>query len=301
MRRALWKISVQASPRNEEAFAQVLEARGGPAVIDADLRKKRTTVSVYLPIKPDWSKTARLRLIQDLVEAAAESEPERVRVTLQRLAPEDWTESWKRHFKPLEIGKRLRIRPSWRRPRLRPGQVEVVLDPGMSFGTGQHPTTSFCLSELVRQYRPGRALSLLDIGTGSGILAIAAAKLGYQPVEATDFDQDAIRVAKANAGVNAVARQIRFKCQDLSKTPLYSTRRYWVVCANLMADLLQAQKPRILARLQPGGLLVLAGILNPEFPGLRRSYEAAGLRLVRSRVQGEWRSGSFQAGNAAPL
>lgn len=293
-RSVLWKLSVATSAQAEQAVAEHLAARyGQPAVVYTDLEKGQTNVAVYLQTKPDWSSAARACLTKELRRFEVRSKVASAKITLERLRPEDWTEAWKHHFKPLEIGARLWIRPSWSPSRTRHGQVEVILDPGMSFGTGQHPTTSFCLGEVARRCRPGQTLSLLDIGTGSGILAIAAAKLGYQPVEALDLDPESIRIARANARINKVAKTIQFRCQDLATTTPRSPRRYSVVCANLMAELLQDQRDRILARLHPHGLLVLAGILKTEFSRLQRTYEEGGLRLVKSRTEREWRSGSF--------
>ena len=130
----------------------------------------------------------------------------------------DWAESWKRHFQPIEIGDRLLIKPSWSKRRARKNQAVVVLDPGLSFGTGQHPTTEFCLSELVRCGKKKAARSFLDIGTGSGILAITAAKLGYSPVHAFDFDPEAVRTARSNASANGVQNQVRISRADVDKT-----------------------------------------------------------------------------------
>ena len=134
----------------------------------------------------------------------------------------------------------------------------------------------------------------MDIGTGSGILAIAAAKLGYAPVEAFDLDSDAVRIARTNALRNGVAGKIRFLRQDFTRLPQRSSGKYSVICANLMANLLVNERDRILAHLQPDGVLVLAGILETEFERVRQAYEAAGLRLAGSRTQKEWRSGAFR-------
>src|SRR5205814_9828492 len=112
------------------------------------------------------------------------------RIKLERVRSQDWSESWKRHFKPLEIGRELLIRPSWSKRRAHKDQAVVVLDPGLSFGTGQHPTTAFCLRQLATRRIPGQAQSFLDIGTGSGILAISAARLGYGPIRAIDSDSE---------------------------------------------------------------------------------------------------------------
>ena len=207
---------------------------------------------------------------------------------------EDWAESWKKHFKPLAIGRALLIRPSWSQRRAHAGGAEVVLDPGLSFGTGQHATTSFCLRQLVK-HRPrgGAARAFLDIGTGSGILAISAAKLGYAPVEAFDFDPEAVRVARDNARQNRVAEAVRISQRDLTKVPRASRTRYDVVCANLIFDLLIAERERVVNRLKPEGVLVLAGILATQFPRVVEAYAQVGMQLVATKVEKEWQSGSF--------
>ena len=172
-------------------------------------------------------------------------------------------------------------------------QKVVVLDPGLSFGTGQHPTTEFCLKQLVAERRAGEAQSFLDIGTGSGILAIAAAKLGYHPVRAFDFDRAAVRVARDNARRNHVLNHITVVHADLTRASLDSRARYDFVCANLTADLLLSARDRILKRLQPRGRLVLAGILRTQFAPVARSYGTAGLKLLSAEASREWKSGLF--------
>lgn len=215
-------------------------------------------------------------------------------VRVARLANRNWKHSWKRHFKPLQIGRHLLLRPSWSKRRAMPGQSLVVLDPGLSFGTGQHPTTSFCLRELVNARKENLNPSLLDIGTGSGILAIAAAKLGYTPVHGFDYDPDSIRVAGANARRNRVDHKIRFRRQDLSTLPARGRQKWDVVCANLLADLLTQEAGKILNRVKPGGVLVIAGILSKEFNTLDQHFTALGVQPIRTRTEGEWRSGSYR-------
>jgi ribosomal protein L11 methyltransferase len=193
----------------------------------------------------------------------------------------------------MEVGRALLIRPSWTRRKLKKGQQEIVLDPGLSFGTGQHPTTKFCLEQLVASRQEGKKQSFLDIGTGSGILSIAATKLGYAPVEAFDFDPEAVRIARENAEQNRVLKNLRITRKDLTKIPLKPARQYDVICANLIYDLLLEQKERIINRLRPGGELILAGILQTQFAQVRSAFEQAGLRLTTHRVEGEWESGAF--------
>jgi ribosomal protein L11 methyltransferase len=218
------------------------------------------------------------------------------KISCQKIRREDWAESWKRHFKPIEIGSALLIKPSWSKRPPRKGQAVIVLDPGLSFGTGQHPTTAFCLQQLTSHATRNTqhaTRSLLDIGTGSGILAIAAAKLGYQPVEAFDFDPEAVRIARENARKNRVLRNIHITRKDVTKLPLRSAKQYDLICANLISTLLMAERPRILSRLKRTGVLVIAGILNSEFALVQRHYEHSGLLLIASKVEKEWRSGAF--------
>ncbi len=134
----------------------------------------------------------------------------------------------------------------------------------------------------------------MDIGTGSGILSIAAAKLGYAPIQAIDFDPEAIRAARLNAQRNSVIYKIKIARRDLTRLSRQSMKKYDFICANLISTLLIAERDRILARLQEEGVLVLAGILKSEFPEVQRVYETAGLKLIGSRTEKEWRSGTFK-------
>jgi len=297
----LWKLSLVIPA---EAEAAVVEWLGGvfahPVSSFTASETRRATVTVWCSKKPGWTPRRRAELRAGLEQIGRYGLHVRpARVSLSRVRPEHWAQSWKRHFPPIEIRPALLIRPSWSRRRPRPGQAVLVLDPGLSFGTGKHPTTAFCLRQLAA-HRPassqeaaGPQPSFLDIGTGSGILAIAAAKLGYAPVEAHDIDPEAVRIARANARRNGVSRRIAFLQRDLARLPLRPRRQFDVVCANLTSDLLIRERQRIVSRLKPGGLLVLAGILATEFPAVRRAYEVRRLSLVTSRVQREWCSGSF--------
>lgn len=294
-RETIWKTSIATTTEAEDAVAELLATHVAPspsAYTDAETGV--TTVSAYA-IKPPKSiaatKTALRQGLRDLKQFGLNVGSARINIV--KLPRENWANSWKRHFPPLEIGPALLVKPSWIKRKLRPRQKLVVLDPGLSFGTGQHPTTGFCLREIVRASGGGQAKSFLDMGTGSGILAIAAAKLGCTPVHAFDFDPQCVKVSRANARTNRVENKIRITQADLTKLPLRSAERYDVVCANLLANLLIAERDRILARVKAGGLLVIAGILKREYVEVQTVYEAAGWQMVASRAQKEWRSGSF--------
>jgi len=211
---------------------------------------------------------------------------------VQTVRREDWAESWKRHFKPIEIGRELLVKPSWSKRRARKGQAVVVLDPGLSFGTGQHHTTRFCLTQLVKLRRKGEKQSVFDIGTGSGILAIAAARLGYAPLSAIDNDAEAVRIARDNARRNRVERKIHFQCNALGDMRRLSG--FDVVCANLIANVLMAESERIVGTLKPCGALIASGILDREFSDVAAEFERRGLQLIRTQKEKPWRSGVFR-------
>lgn len=294
-RQQLWKLSATTPVETEEAVSEFLQVRlGRPAASYTDLETGKTTVTLYLDYKPVWSRAAREQLgvaLKHLEAKANGAIP--LELSLTTLRSQDWAEAWKRHFKPLTVGSRLLIKPTWSKRRPVRGQILVELDPGMSFGTGQHATTSFCLSELTRLRKPTISQNFLDAGTGSGILSICAAKLGYSPVVALDLDPDCIGVARANARLNRVNGKIQFRCRDVATLQKRPAHRFSVVCANLISNLLLAEKDRLKEAVQPRGHLVLAGILDREFVVVQAAYEAMGLRLVRKRTEKEWCSGSF--------
>ena len=294
--RSLLQVCVATSPEAEDAVVELLGSLfAQPASVYVNEETKATVVTSYCHQRSLWNARRKAALTAGLARIRAcglDIGPGKI--TTRNVRREDWAESWKRHFKPLEIGPALLIKPSWSRRRARRGQAVVVLDPGLSFGTGQHATTSFCLHQLTDARREGEGQSFLDIGTGSGILSISAAKLGYAPVVAFDFDPEAVRVANANAAQNGVGAQVRVQRRDLTRLPLRSARRHDVVCANLIYNLLLAESARILARVRTDGMLVLAGILATQFAQVRQHYERAGMKLVASRAEKEWRSGTFR-------
>jgi ribosomal protein L11 methyltransferase len=289
----LWQVSVTTAKEAEDAVAALLERLFGQrASIFSAESGSTSTATIYS------AKTRQLvHSKRDALEAGLKHlancglDLPDAQVLIRKVPREDWSASWKKHFKVLEIGSELVIKPSWSKRRAKRGEAVVTLDPGLSFGTGQHPTTAFCLEQLVAARKEGS--SLLDIGSGSGILAIAAVKLGYKPVRALDNDPTAVRVAKANARQNRVEHKLTITRQDLTRLSAKSTSLWDVICANLTQDLLLSEHDRILARLRPGGRLVLAGLLVSQFPAVVEAYTAAGLRLDAAREEAEWKSGAF--------
>ena len=285
---------METSADAEDAVAELLVTlfNSSPATY-FNVETGISIVSVFKQRKPD-ARHAKVEIaagLKRIADCDLNIDPGRIEIT--QVKREDWAESWKRHFQPLEIGKSLLVKPSWSKQKALRKQAVVVLDPGLSFGTGQHPTTLFCLGEIVRCRETGKAQSFLDIGTGSGILAIAAAKMGYQPAHAFDFDPDAVRVSRENARKNRVDAKVKLTRSDITKLSLKPARQFDLVCANLISNLLISEKERIVNRLKLDGTLVLAGILATEFEEVEQEYTSLDLKLVSKKVDMEWGSGSF--------
>jgi ribosomal protein L11 methyltransferase len=266
---SLWRVSLETTADAEEAVAALFECLFEQAAsIYTDAETSRTTCTVFLSNRPDRS-TLKRQLqagLHRIQECGLDLGP--CRLATRRIRKEDWAASWKRHFKPFTIGSQLLVKPSWSRRRAACNQRLVVIDPGLSFGTGQHPTTRFCLGELAKVRERNVSQSFLDAGTGSGILAIAAAKLGYFPVAAFDFDSVAVSVARQNARKN----RVRFKILRADIAGIVPSKKYDVVCANLTTDLLEGCARKLKAFLKPAGVLILAGILRTEVDSIRSRF-----------------------------
>jgi len=291
--RPLWRISVATTLEAEDAVAELLGSTlGSPSSAYFNAETGVSVVNVFNPKNfPHGIKKEISAGLKQIEACGLKTGPGKIKIG--KVRHEDWAESWKRHFKPMEIGDSLLVKPSWSKKRPEKNQAVVVLDPGLSFGTGQHPTTSFCLHEIARRRKIGVSQSFLDIGTGSGILAIAAAKLAYKPVRAIDFDPEVVRVARENAKTNGVSKKIEIVRGNVIKFTAKPENRFDLICANLISNLLIAERKKIVARLNRSGTLVLAGILRTEFSEVQRAFEKSGMKLVSAKTEREWRSGSF--------
>ena len=198
---------------------------------------------------------------------------------------EEWTESWKKHFKPMDIGKNLRVCPSWMAGES--DRLELVINPGLSFGTGNHFTTRFCLEQLDRLVPESGATTMADIGTGSGILTIAAVKLGVEKAVGADFDPLCVEQAVLNAAANGVAEQTDFFQHDItSGWPLAEPKIYDIVCANIYSSLL-IDNAATLLRIT-GKYLLLTGIREVELDGVADTFVRLGGRELVRDCDGEW-------------
>jgi ribosomal protein L11 methyltransferase len=208
------------------------------------------------------------------------------------IAKSDWAEAWKKYFKPITISEHLLIRPAWLDDEPLPGQQVLNINPGMSFGTGQHATTHYCLKCIDRF--AGDKKSLLDAGCGSGILAIAGALLGYEVIDGFDFDPEAVMVSCENAALNQVADKINFEVGNAADWQ-GRAEKYDLVCANILGHLLIAFRFNIVSWVAPGGVLVLSGILDRDFDKVSAAFSEVGMKEIERFRDKDWTSGIFTA------
>ena len=209
----------------------------------------------------------------------------------------DWKNSYKAHFKAWKFGK-LNWVPIWEKEtfQTRSGEAVLWLDPGLAFGTGNHETTRLCIEKLVSVAEPmGTAIEhkrVVDAGCGSGILALSAALLGFKDVDGFDNDSEATRVSEENAELNGLVGRVKFHTDDLDSG--LSKDCADILLANILADILVANREKLLAAVRPGGILILSGILAVEIDSLRKAFEeAAPGWSAESRTLGEWAAAFF--------
>lgn len=198
------------------------------------------------------------------------------------LKEEDWATAWKAYFKPIRIGRHFLIKPTWEQADLGTDDILLELDPGMAFGTGTHPTTTLCLKALEDIIKPGQ--TVFDLGTGSGILAIAAAKLGAQ-VEAVDLDSVAVRVAQENVDLNRVNDRVRVSRGDLGTV---LTGQADVVIANIIADVILMLLPDLERILRPDGVFLASGIIEHRAGDVEAGLKEAGFKIEERTLDEGW-------------
>lgn len=285
------EISVEADDEGAEAVAAAFNnyAYGG-AVIE-----QRVTPEPGETIDPARPFTVRAFLLADESLEAKRHALEEAVWHLRQLRPlgelsvreweeADWAEEWKRYYTILHVGERTVIKPTWLEYRAQPGELVIEIDPGMAFGTGLHPTTRLCLAALEQYMAPG--MRVLDVGTGSGILSIAAAKLGALEVDACDIDPVAVEIAHRNAVLNRVSEVVRVGAGSLHLED--EPRNVDLIVVNILAETIADLAPALAHHLAPHGIVIASGILVEKMHVAEDALGTAGMRLLDTRREGDW-------------
>ena len=207
----------------------------------------------------------------------------RLEIRTDVLEEEDWQNGWKQYYKPLRIGSRVLIKPSWEEVETQEGEVVVELDPGMAFGTGTHETTHMCVLLLEKYLAPDK--TVLDIGTGSGILAITCGKLGAKSVRGTDIDPLAVKIARENVERNGLSDKITVAEGDLVEAV---GGTYDIVVANIIADIIKILAPQVPPFMKEDGVFIASGIIKDKYGMVKEAVLSAGLAVIEEQEMNEW-------------
>lgn len=308
MKRVKWlEVSVTTDPETAEAVVELFNRHGrGQAVVETpvdcfefELDQGRppshVIVKTYLPLDGN-SAVVRRRLeegLWHLNQIYPLPEP-----AFLELKEEDWAEAWKEQYHRLHVGRQIVIVPAWEDYSPSAGEVVIRLEPGMAFGTGLHPTTRLCLEAMEERFMPGGAI--LDVGTGSGVLAIAAAKLGAGRVLAIDADPVAVRVAAENVAANGVEGQVEVRHASLAGgevvprhfegegMALLDEGEYDQVVINILAPVIASMSPALAARTRAGGRLIAAGLIEGQEEDVVRDLQSQGFSIVGRSQEKDW-------------
>ncbi len=206
--------------------------------------------------------------------------------TFRTVSESDWANAWKEHYHVAHLGDRFVIKPSWREYESQPHEIVIELDPGMAFGTGLHPTTQMCLAAIEKYLQPG--MRVLDLGTGSGILAIGAAKLGAGSILAVDIDPLSVKVATENAIANGVDRIIEVRSGSLAEAAS-NNATYDLIVVNILAKIIIQLCEENLGRVvRSGGRAIFAGLIDTQEFGVREALDSQGLKVIDQLQDKDW-------------
>ena len=289
--------------RDSKDFEEFLNDKTGNwDYIDDDLMNMRdceTCVTVYLP--DDSQGADMLSALRSEMSALGERDENkafgRLAVELANVREEDWANNWKQYFKPLTVGERLVIKPSWEEYDPTDGRTVLEIDPALSFGTGQHNTTQLCLELIEKNLRDGDRV--LDLGCGSGILSIAAVLLGADSATAVDISQNSVETAKENASKNNIpTEKYTAYCGDIISDNALVEKiggEFDIIAANIVADVLIAMSPLFEKFLKKGSKLILSGIIIERADEVIEAVKSKGYTLVEIREKDGWAAVSFDS------
>lgn len=276
-----YAFTIRTSLKIKELLILKLTEQGCLGVVEHN-----DTITAYFKGSIDIkSVTQELDLAQALLDKAGHKHELTYQYTL--IPEEDWNESWKKGFKPMDVGEGFTILPPWEKPK--EGRINLIIDPGMAFGTGHHETTRSCLL-LMEKHAPGVPKKrFLDVGTGTGILAIAAAKLGFKHILAVDNDPLAVEATRLNGELNNLS-DVNIREGDI--TAVEGT--FDLITANLISGILIEIAQEIASRLSSRGIVIISGILQDQKEEVFAAMEAGGLELVETLAEGTWISAAYK-------
>jgi ribosomal protein L11 methyltransferase len=283
-RRRWLLISLHVPRASIEAVSNFLMEQGATGIEENEEGQKGERLKAYF--LRDGREGGVLRALRRYLKSLQAIQPEisQAKIETVTLPEQDWGEKWKRFFKPFQVTSRVVVKPPWSSFQPKKNEVSIVINPGMAFGTGTHATTKLCIRALERGLRK-KGLSVLDVGTGSGILSILAGRMGAGEVLGVDTDEVAVEVARENVRQNRVSDLVKIRKGSIG----HIRRQFDVVVANIDLRGLRRMRQPLLRHLKRKGLLVLSGLLEGEGDRLRQYYVETGhLRWAQSTREGEW-------------
>jgi ribosomal protein L11 methyltransferase len=284
-----WMVLSLLIPKTlAEPVSNFLMEQGATGIEEVEENVDRVRLKTYF-LQEAGEKRA-LRSLHQYLKPLREINPQlpHIEIETASIPDQDWGENWKKFFKPLRVGSRFVVKPPWAKTRLRKGEILIEINPGMAFGTGTHATTQLCMEALEKRLKKG--FSVLDVGTGSGILSIAAARLGAAEVWGIDIDPVAVEIASENVNQNGVSRQVKIlkaRIREIHK-------RFDLVVANIDFRNLKRARITMLKHIKKRGFLILSGILDKEEERLCQQYLRSGeLQWVETIEEAEWVSLTF--------
>ena len=284
------ELSLLIPTESEEAISNFLVEQGTTGIEEVDEDPGWKKLRAYFPGDGEVKKL--LQTLKRYLKSLEDIYPDlpRSRMEIQRIPEQDWSENWKRFFKPLQVTPKFLVKAPWSSVRSKKGQIHIVITPGMAFGIGTHATTKLCIQALEKRL-PKKGGTLLDVGTGSGILAIIAAKAGAKEVWGIDVDQVAVEAARENLRMNGVSDVVTIRKGSIRRI----RKRFDGVVANIDFKSLRRMRIPLIHRVNAGGFLILSGVLTRDEETLRQFYlETRLLKSLENIREGEWSCLSFR-------
>jgi ribosomal protein L11 methyltransferase len=292
------KIEISAPPELVEALGNFLTEAGVQGVFQESLAPQNTAgdfpeaadeevLKAYFP--QDSRSEKRIAALQKYMESLSEIFPdlEKPSFKTEIICDPNWGEQWKKYFKPIRVSKNIIVKPTWERYTPDSRDIVIEIDPGMAFGTGQHASTRMCIEaieDIIMNDRSIKEWKVLDVGCGTGILGITAAKMGAQDVICVDIDRKAVEIAGENAAINNVQASLR----TLNKNAAAIDKPRNLIIANLTSNLLSTLRSHLIQLLLPDGYMIISGIIEQDAKKIEKEFSAAPLILHRMITEKEW-------------